>query len=156
MLSSSRRFLAIALSVLLQASSNSNITAAFDYHKGLYLIGQYQYIGDLPAEFKEFSSIDIYSVSSKSDRVTGKVKLNSGSRDPKFISAQLANDRFSFTTESIAGLSYKFEGRILRIRVPKEEGSHEIPQLDGSLIKIQSRQKVAEVSGRFRYEEFGD
>jgi ribosomal 30S subunit maturation factor RimM len=72
----------------------------------------------------------------------------------KFISIKLTKDRLTFTTQTISGVHYKFDGRILKLKA--EQGDYYYLELEGTLTKLSNGEKVGEVTSQFKYEEFGD
>jgi hypothetical protein len=123
--------------------------------RGLYITGQYLYMGELPSEMEGLFSINLIANDSRGRNrpLTGDVAVSAKGKY-RFMSARLYSDRLTFSTRTIQGISYEFEGRILKIRAP--EGSFDIPELEGTLTKIRNGEKSGAVTGRFKYEEFGD
>lgn len=143
----------IPILILLTAASvfavqNNNL-------RGLYITGQYFYTGESPSEIKGPLSINLIAHDSRGRRVplTGDVAV-SGQGKYRFTYAQLNGDKLIFTTRTIQGISYKFDGKVLKVR-SASDSSYE-PELEGTLTRVSNGQKSGEVSGRFKYEEFGD
>lgn len=118
---------------------------------GLYLSGQYLYQGSPPAGMEDLFSISLIVGKGRNKRITGyvstRVRYN-------FISVKLTNERLTFTTRTISGVHYRFDGRILKIKA--EEGDYYYPELEGTLTKFRNGKMASEVTSRFKYEEFGD
>jgi hypothetical protein len=123
--------------------------------RNLYLTGQYHYQGALSPEMKDVFSINLIANDSRGREapLTGDVSV-SGKEKYRFKSAKISGDRLTFSTRIIEGISYRFEGRILKVRSATD--SYDEPELEGTLTKLRNGEKAGEVKGRFKYEEFGD
>lgn len=121
--------------------------------------GRYTFAGRPPAAMKDFDSINLLAVEGHPGRVAGEVVVKRPQAAPlvyKLVPTSLSGEKLTFRTQITGGVSYRFEGRITKRRLPEAEGGYDVPLLEGELVKFRGGRKLGEMKGEFRYEEFGD
>ncbi len=121
--------------------------------------GRYTFAGRLPAAMKDFDSINLLAVEGRPDRIAGEVVVKRPRAAPlvyKLVPTSLSGKKLTFRTQITGGVSYRFEGRLSKRRLPEAEGGYDVPLLEGVLVKFRGGRRLGEMKGEFRYEEFGD
>ena len=121
--------------------------------------GLYTFAGRPPAALKDFESINLLAVEGHPGRVAGEVVVKRPRAAPlvyKLVPTSLSGEKLTFRTQITGGISYRFEGRITKRRLPASEGAYDVPLLEGALVKFRGGRRLGEMKGEFRYEEFGD
>ena len=112
--------------------------------------GSFWLKGEPPNDFSDFSGINLNSKRSRRLPQPG-VETNNG-KLYRFKTLSVKQERFTFTTVTIAGLSYSFSGRFLKGGVYSSGIlDDETPVLEGTLTKFRGSQKVAEAKLKFVY-----
>ena len=103
-----------------------------------------------PNDFSDFSGINLNSKRSRRLPQPG-LETNNG-KLYRFKTLSVKQERFTFTTVTIAGVSYSFSGRFLKGGVYASGIlDDETPVLEGTLTKFRGGQKVAEAKLKFVY-----
>lgn len=112
--------------------------------------GAFWAIGELPTGFTDFSAI--YLNGRRLRRLpTQSLQLNNGKKF-HYKTLTVKQDNFSFTTETLGGVYYTFEGKFLRGGVFAEQDlNDEQPVLEGTLTKYKGGKKVADAKLKFSY-----
>ena len=112
--------------------------------------GSFWIVGEAPNDFSEFGAINLNSKRSRQLPVQG-FELRTGKRFG-FKTLTVKRDNFTFTTVTVAGVSYAFSGKFLKGGVYSAgELDDETPVLEGTLTKFRGGQKVAEAKLKFSY-----
>ncbi len=121
--------------------------------------GRYAYVGWLLAALKDFDSINLLTVKGHPNRISGEVVVKRLGAAPlvyKLVPTSISDKKLTFRTQITGGVSYRFEGRITKRRLPESEGGYDVPLLEGTLVKFRIGRRLGDIKGGFRYEEFGD
>jgi hypothetical protein len=112
--------------------------------------GSFWIIGDPPNDFSDFSGINLNAKGLRRLPSAG-VELNTGKR-LRFKTLSVSRAKMTFTTVTLAGVSYSFVGRFLKGGVYAATGlDEETPVLEGVLTKLKNGQKVADAQLKFGY-----
>ena len=112
--------------------------------------GSFWLHGEPPNDFSDFSGINLNAKRSRQLPQPG-VETNNGRRY-RFKILNVKRERFTFTTETIAGISYSFSGRFLKGGVYASGIlDDETPVLEGTLTKFRDGKQVAEAKLKFVY-----
>lgn len=112
--------------------------------------GSFWLNGEPPNDFSDFSGINLNAKRSRRLPQPG-LETNNG-KLYRFKTLTVKQERFTFTTMTIAGVSYSFSGRFLRGGVyGAGDLDDETPVLEGTLTKFRGGQKVAEAKLKFVY-----
>lgn len=112
--------------------------------------GSFWIEGEPPAEFKDFSGINL-NMRRLRRLPTSGVQLNDGTSF-RFRTITLKQNNFTFTTVTLRGVSYSFIGKFLKGGdFAATWMGEETPVLEGVLTKIKSGKKVAEENLKFIY-----
>lgn len=112
--------------------------------------GSFWLKGEPPNDFSDFSGINLNAKRSRRLPQPG-LETNNG-KLYRFKTLSVKQERFTFTTVTIAGVSYSFSGRFLRGGVYSAgDLDDETPVLEGTLTKFRGGQKVAEAKLKFVY-----
>jgi len=112
--------------------------------------GSFWVKGAPPNDFSDFSGINLNAKRSRQLPQPG-LETNNGRRY-RFKILNVKRERFTFTTETIAGISYSFSGRFLKGGVYASEIlDDETPVLEGTLTKFRNGKQVAEAKLKFVY-----
>lgn len=112
--------------------------------------GSFWLIGEPPTGFKDFGGINLNGRQLRRIPSQG-LQLNNG-KTFHFTKLTVRRDNFSFTTRTLGGVYYTFAGKFLRGGVFAEQDLFdEQPVLEGTLVKFQGGQKVAEAKLKFSY-----
>ena len=112
--------------------------------------GSFWIHGDPPAEFSDFSGINLNAKRSRRLPSPG-VQLNNGTTY-RFKTLTVKRDNFTFTTLTVRGVSYSFSGKFLKGGVyGAGDLDDETPVLEGTLAKFRDGKKVAEANLKFVY-----
>jgi hypothetical protein len=113
--------------------------------KGFNPDGGYDAFGEMPKSFEEVKRLYIFRM-----RNNRRPRYASGLdtwNDPekstlyKFISSLITRNKFTFTTATVRGVSYRFEGRFLFDQPNRVDDR---PTIEGQLSKYKNGSKVAE------------
>ena len=111
--------------------------------------GSFWVKGQPPNDFSDFSGINL---NSKRSRRLPQPGVDNNGKLYRFKTLSVKQERFTFTTVTIAGVSYSFSGRFLKGGVYLAGNlDDETPVLEGTLTKFRSGQKVAEAKLKFVY-----
>lgn len=121
--------------------------------------GGYYVLGSMPKEFREFSSLEVYS-GTHDDPPVGYVGVSTHSHDrydsQPAVFALVTERRLFFVTSSANGdgYEYRFDGEFLR-RDIGSVADKKISVLRGKLTKTKKGRKIAEALVNFRFEYVG-
>jgi len=103
-----------------------------------------------PTEFSDFGGINLNAKRSRRLPQPG-LETNNGKRY-RFKTLAVKQERFTFTTVIVAGVSYSFSGRFLKGGVfSAGDLDDETPVLEGTLTKFRDGKKLAEAKLTFVY-----
>jgi hypothetical protein len=137
-------FVALFLVSLISPLTLSQRPARFDPD------GSFWVHGAPPDNFSDFSGINLNAKRSRTLPQPG-LETNKGTRY-RFKTLSVKQERFTFTTMTVAGVSYSFSGRFLKGGVYSSGIlDDETPVLEGTLTKFRSGKKVAEAKLKFVY-----
>jgi hypothetical protein len=106
--------------------------------------------GEPPAEFKDFSAINL-NMRQLRRLPTSGVQLNDGTAF-RFRTVVVKQDNFTFTTVARRGVSYSFAGKFLKGGdFAATWMGEETPVLEGVLTKFKAGKKIAEEKLKFIY-----
>ena len=112
--------------------------------------GSFWLQGAPPNDFSDFGGINLNSKKSQHLPQPG-LETNTGKRY-RFKTLSVKQERFTFTTMTVAGVSYSFSGRFLKGGVYSSGMlDDETPVLEGTLTKFRGGTKVAEAKLKFVY-----
>ena len=112
--------------------------------------GSFWIDGEPPAEFKDFSGINLNMHRLRRLPASG-VQLNDGASF-RFRTITLKQNNFTFTTVTLRGVSYSFAGKFLKGGdFAATWMGEETPVLEGVLTKFKGGKKVAEENLKFIY-----
>ena len=112
--------------------------------------GSFWIFGAAPHEFSDFGGINLNAKRSRQLPQPG-LETNNGKRY-RFKTLSVKRERFTFTTMTVAGVSYSFSGRFLKGGVYSSGIlDDETPVLEGTLTKFRGARKVAEAKLKFVY-----
>lgn len=112
--------------------------------------GSFWLQGAPPTDFSDFSGINLNAKRSRQLPQPG-LETNNGKRY-RFKTLSVKQERFTFTTMTVAGVSYSFSGRFLKGGVYSSGIlDDETPVLEGTLTKFRGGTKVAEAKLKFVY-----
>ncbi len=134
----------LLLMVPVISQSQAKRTARFDPDGSFWIKGQ------APADFSDFGGINLNRKNSRHMARSG-IDLTNGKHLPyKLLSVQ--QERFTFTTSVVGGVSYTFTGKFLRGGVFQSiQLDDDIPVLEGVLTKFKAGKKVATAKLSFVY-----
>ncbi len=137
-------FIALLLLSLLAVPALSQRPARFDPDGSFWLHGQ------PPTDFSDFGGINLNAKRSRRLPQPG-LETNNGKRY-RFKTLAVKQERFTFTTVIVAGVSYSFSGRFLKGGVfSAGDLDDETPVLEGTLTKFRDGKKLAEAKLTFVY-----
>jgi hypothetical protein len=147
----SKFFKAFTLASLLFAISIPSISALGQGKRSAFNPdGAFWIVGNPPADFSDFSSINLNGRRLRRLPTQG-LQVNNG-RTFHYKTLIVKRDNFSFTTETLRGVYYTFAGKFLRGGVFAElDLNDEQPVLEGALTKYKDGKKVAEARLKFSY-----
>ena len=135
---------ALFLVTLISSLAFSQSAARFDPD------GSFWVHGAPPDDFSEFSGINLNAKKSRNLPQAG-LETNKGTRY-RFKTLSVKQERFTFTTMTVAGVSYSFSGRFLKGGVYSSGIlDDETPVLEGTLTRFRGAKKVAEAKLKFVY-----
>ena len=112
--------------------------------------GSFWLQGAPPNEFSDFGGINLNAKRSRQLPQPG-LETNNGKRY-RFKVLNVKQEKFTFTTVTIAGVSYSFSGRFLKGGVYASGIlDDETPVLEGTLTKFRNGEKLAEAKLKFVY-----
>ena len=112
--------------------------------------GSFWVLGQLPAEFSDFSGINLNAKRLRRLPSPG-LQLLDGT-NYRFKTLTVKRNNFTFTTATVKGVSYSFAGKFLKGGVFAEaQLDDESPVLEGTLTKHRAGKKLAEAKLRFTY-----
>ena len=112
--------------------------------------GSFWLQGAPPNDFSDFGGINLNAKRSRQLPQPG-LETNNGKRY-RFKTLSVKQERFTFTTMTVAGVSYSFSGRFLKGGVYSSGIlDDETPVLEGTLTKFRGGKKVAEAKLKFVY-----
>jgi hypothetical protein len=112
--------------------------------------GSFWLQGAPPTDFSDFGGINLNAKRSRQLPQPG-LETNNGKRY-RFKTLSVKQERFTFTTMTVAGVSYSFSGRFLKGGVYSSGIlDDETPVLQGTLTKFRGGTKVAEAKLKFVY-----
>ena len=112
--------------------------------------GSFWLQGAPPNDFSDFGGINLNAKRSRQLPQPG-LETNNGKRY-RFKTLSVKQERFTFTTMTVAGVSYSFSGRFLKGGVYSSGIlDDETPVLEGTLTKFRGGTKVAEAKLKFVY-----
>jgi hypothetical protein len=137
-------FIALLLLSLMTVPIFSQRSERFDPDGSFWLQGQ------PPNDFSDFGGINLNAKRSRHLPQPG-LETNNGKRY-RFKTLSVKRERFTFTTMTVAGVSYSFSGRFLKGGVYSSGIlDDETPVLEGTLTKFHGGSKVAEAKLKFVY-----
>ena len=137
-------FVALLLLSLMSVPIFSQRSERFDPDGSFWLQGQ------PPNDFSDFGGINLNAKRSRHLPQPG-LETNNGKRY-RFKTLSVKQERFTFTTMTVAGVSYSFSGRFLKGGVYSSGIlDDETPVLEGTLTKFRGGTKVAEAKLKFVY-----
>ena len=137
-------FVALLLLSLMSVPIFSQRSERFDPDGSFWLHGQ------PPNDFSDFGGINLNAKRSRHLPQPG-LETNNGKRY-RFKTLSVKQERFTFTTMTVAGVSYSFSGRFLKGGVYSSGIlDDETPVLEGTLTKFRGGAKVAEAKLKFVY-----
>lgn len=137
-------FVALLLLSLISVPVLSQKAERFDPDGSFWLQGQ------PPNDFSDFGGINLNAKKSRQLPQPG-LETNNGKRY-RFKTLSVKQERFTFTTMTVAGVSYSFSGRFLKGGVYSSGIlDDETPVLEGTLTKFRGGNKVAEAKLKFIY-----
>ena len=112
--------------------------------------GSFWIIGEPPAEFSDFSAINLNAKRLRRIPSPG-VQTNDG-KSYRFKTLSVKQNNFTFTTVPRDGVSYSFSGRFLKGgNFAATWLGDESPVLEGTLTKFRAGNKLAEAKLKFSY-----
>ena len=112
--------------------------------------GSFWVHGEPPAEFSEFGGINLNAKKSRFLPRAG-FETNNGKKYP-FRTLSVKQERFTFTTVTVRGISYSFSGKFLKGGVYSAGVlDDETPVLEGTLRRFKGGKVVAEADMKFVY-----
>ena len=112
--------------------------------------GSFWLQGQPPNDFSDFGGINLNAKRSRQLPQPG-LETNNGKRY-RFKTLSVKRESFTFTTMTVAGVSYSFSGRFLKGGVYSSGMlDDETPVLEGTLTKFRGGTKVAEAKLKFVY-----
>ena len=112
--------------------------------------GSFWLQGAPPNDFSDFGGINLNAKRSRHLPQPG-LETNNGKRY-RFKTLSVKQERFTFTTMTVAGVSYSFSGRFLKGGVYSSGIlDDETPVLEGTLTKFRGGTKVADAKLKFVY-----
>ena len=112
--------------------------------------GSFWLRGAPPNNFSDFGGINLNAKRSRQLPQPG-LETNNG-KLYRFKTLSVKQELFTFTTMSIAGVSYSFSGRFLKGGVySADDLDDETPVLEGTLTKFRGGKKLAEAKLKFVY-----
>lgn len=139
-------FAALLLLSLISAPAFSQKTKAEPFDPD----GSFWLQGAPPNDFSDFGGINLNAKRSRHLPQPG-LETNNGKRY-RFKTLSVKQERFTFTTMTVAGVSYSFSGRFLKGGVYSSGIlDDETPVLEGTLTKFRAGKKVAEAKLKFVY-----
>ncbi len=112
--------------------------------------GSFWLQGAPPNDFSDFGGINLNAKRSRHLPQPG-LETNNGKRY-RFKTLSVKQERFTFTTMAVAGVSYSFSGRFLKGGVYSSGIlDDETPVLEGTLTKFRGGKKVADAKLKFVY-----
>src|SRR6201988_896849 len=112
--------------------------------------GSFWLQGAPPNDFSDFGGINLNAKKSRQLPQPG-LETNNGKRY-RFKTLSVKRERFTFTTMTVAGVSYSFSGRFLKGGVYSSGIlDDETPVLEGTLTRFRGGKKVAEAKLKFVY-----
>ena len=137
-------FAALLLLSLIYVPVFSQKSERFDPDGSFWLQGQ------PPNDFSDFGGINLNAKRSRQLPQPG-LETNNGKRY-RFKTLSVKRESFTFTTMTVAGVSYSFSGRFLKGGVYSSGMlDDETPVLEGTLTKFRGGTKVAEAKLKFVY-----
>ena len=139
-------FLALLLMsvIAVPVFSQQNKSARFDPDGSFWLQGA------APTNFSDFGGINLNAKRSRHLPQPG-LETNKG-KLYRFKTLSVKQERFTFTTMSIAGVSYSFSGRFLKGGIYSAgDLDDETPVLEGTLTKFRGGKKLAEAKLKLVY-----
>ena len=132
------------VSLLAIAALSQTKTARFDPD------GSFWIVGTPPNEFLDFSAINLNAKKLRRIPPTG-LQTNDG-KTYRFKTLTVKRDNFTFTTVTVAGVSYSFAGKFLKGgNFAATWLGDESPVLEGTLTKFRAGEKVSEAKLKFSY-----
>ena len=139
-------FVALLFVSLISASSFSQRTRTERFDPD----GSFWLHGAPPNDFSDFGGINLNAKRSRHLPQPGLENIN-GPRY-RFKTLSVKREKFTFTTMTVAGVSYSFSGRFLKGGVYSSGIlDDETPVLEGTLTKFRGGKKVAEAKLKFVY-----
>jgi hypothetical protein len=117
--------------------------------------GYYSLVGNHPAGFKNFDTIQYWSKRDEqsgpdiSERFSGVI-ADEGAHY-RYSTISITRRQFVFNTVKVKGISYSFNGRFLRTDFVNAEMDFDKPVLVGNLRKYRNGRKVAEANVKLSY-----
>ena len=134
----------ILLLLIATAALSQNKSARFDPD------GSFWKIGEPPAEFSDFSAINLNAKRWRQLPSPG-VQTNNGTTY-RFKTLTVKQNDFNFTTVIRAGVSYSFSGKFLKGgNFALTWLGDDAPVLEGTLAKFRAGKKLAEAKLKFSY-----
>jgi len=134
----------ILLLLIATAALSQNKSARFDPD------GSFWIIGEPPAEFSDFSAINLNAKRLRRLPSPG-VQTNDG-KNYRFKTLSVKQNNFTFTTVTVGGVSYTFSGKFLKGgNFAATWLGDDSPILEGTLAKFRAGNKLAEAKLKFSY-----
>ncbi len=115
---------------------------------------------EAPKGFQDIDHLNLSTFDMKGDEMVdvplhGAIRLKAKGPEPavdfELIAPALKGKAFSFTTQEVGGISYRFAGSFVKLGNFPEERPEDEVILKGHLTKLQGGKTVAESDVRFRY-----
>ena len=112
--------------------------------------GSYWISGEPPADFSDFSGINL-NMRQLRRLPTSGLELNNGTRF-RFQTIVVKQNNFTFTTATVKGVYYTFSGKFLKGGdFASTWQGEETPVLEGTLTKFKAGKQIAEAKLKFIY-----
>lgn len=112
--------------------------------------GSYWISGEPPADFSDFSAINL-NMRQLRRLPTSGLELNNGTRF-RFQTISVKQSNFTFTTATVKGIYYTFSGKFLKGGdFAATWQGEETPVLEGTLTKFKAGKQIAEAKLKFIY-----
>ncbi len=109
--------------------------------------GYYVISGTAPRGFENLADVP-QQISGNTKSAYGHIETRAGT-DFKFTTISVSREKITFTTRSIRGVSYKFQGRFLTDKPTKAPADEVV--LEGTLVKLQTGKQIASADIRLTY-----
>ncbi len=120
----------------------------------------YLHEDEAPKGFQDIDHLNLSTIDMKGDEMVdvplhGAIRLKVTGKGPAvdfpLVAPDFKGKAFSFTTQEVGGIAYRFVGNFLKLGNFPEERPEDVVILKGRLTKLQGRKTVAESEVGFRY-----